>query len=69
MSAEWIARVSILDGRRWHTTTWKPNRKTPGAAAREVIKAAKAKLPKYTHVDEIMVKLTRVPAAPKGEQS
>jgi hypothetical protein len=58
---EWVAKVSLRDGRAWHETTERVHAGSLPVAAHRAAAQAKAKLPKRTRIEEAILKLLPLP--------
>ena len=66
----WIARVSFLDGHRWHSFTMdRFEAASLWTAARLAIQGAKRSLTKGTRIEEVSVHLTRIRTTKPGKET
>jgi hypothetical protein len=59
---EWVAKVSLRDGRAWRETTERVRAGSLPVAAHRAAAQAKAKLPKRTRIEEAILKLLPLPS-------
>jgi hypothetical protein len=59
---EWVAKVSLRDGRAWRETTERVHAGSLPVAAHRAAAQAKAKLPKRTRIEEAILKLLPLPS-------